>query len=1016
MPVQTIQPSFAAGEISPMLYSRVDLAKYHIGVRTMLNWYTHAQGGASNRPGTGWVGPTIDSTKLGRLLPFQYSTVQTYVLEFGDFKMRVIKDGGYVTETPKNIAGVTKASPGNVNIVAHGFATGDVVYAAGAAGMTQLNNRFFTIIVTGADHFTIGVDTTGYGTWTSGGTFARVYTTTTPYAYADLPLLKYEQSADTMTLTHKSYAPYKLTRSAHTNWTFTPITFAPTQQPPASVVSGAAGSAAFYAVTAINDTTGEESLQSADCGSSTTTSTLTWTAISGASTYSVYRKTNGVYGFIGTAQAPGGGGSTTFTDTSIVPDTSVTPPQQRNPFGAGTVTAVIVVHGGSGYSSSVAVSAVDTTGSGATFTVTRSGGAIASVAVNTPGLNYSQNTTLMIRDGTGTGATIQLNFIGDGSGVNYQIDSATVTAGGSGYAAGAYCTVIQPNGSNNGAAISLTVAGGAITAAAVTNAGFGFNPAFPFPYATVTDAAGTGGVLTATITPDGTTFPGVNTYHDGRQWFMSTMGQPQTLWGSVSGAFNNMSVSVPTRDSDAITRTLASRQVNDIKHAVSLTQMILLTGNAEWKVSAGSADVITPAQFVARPQSYNGSSDIRPIVVNDTLLYVPGSKRKVRSLQYQWAADVWTGVDMSLLASHLFELSGNNTNQMVNWQFARDPESIIWAVRDDGTLLGFTFNAEQQVYAWHRHTTTNGDFEDVCCIQEGDETAVYFIVERTINGSTVRYVERLQSRAFADITEAWFLDCAIQTTGRNSDVTKTAKISGATYNAGDSVTLSFTNIAPLASSYVGKMVVLQSGGDVVGLTVTAISNPASATATLTQAAPVSLQNVATSSYFLPISGLWHLIGETVYMLADGVPFGPLTVDTDGEINAAVAATTVIVGKIIPDADLELLDLEQPDQAGTLQGRKKKINHLTVALKNSANQGLKGGPSGGQGTPQLYAFKPKDLVNPLATAPSTAPALITDFMHEVNAPQWDWHGRTLLRISASPLPYTVTGIMVDVTAG
>jgi hypothetical protein len=398
----------------------------------------------------------------------------------------------------------------------------------------------------------------------------------------------------------------------------------------------------------------------------------------------------------------------------------------------------------------------------------------------------------------------------------------------------------------------------------------------------------------------------------------------------VSGAFNNMSQSTPTRDSDAITRTLASRQVNDIKHMVSLTQMIVLTGGAEWKVSAGTADVITPAQFVARPQSYNGSSDIRPIVANDTLLYVPPNQKKVRSLQYQWAQDSWTGTDLSLLASHLFE-----ANSIVDWAYARDPESICWTVRDDGVALAFTFLTEQQLYAWSRRTTTGGAFESVCAIQEGDETAVYFIVRRTIGGQTRRYVERLHTRVFATIAEAWFLDSALQYSG----------------------------------------------------------------------APATV-----------ISGLWHLVGEEVWALADGLVRGPLTVSAAGQVTLPAVASLVTVGKIIPDADLELLDIDGQDQGGTWTGRKKKINHLTVALKASANTGLVAGPSGGQGAPTLYALKGKDLVNPLAAAPSTAPALVTDFMHQIAAPQWDWHGRALFRVHNSPLPYTITGIMPDVSAG
>ena len=249
--------------------------------------------------------------------------------------------------------------------------------------------------------------------------------------------------------------------------------------------------------------------------------------------------------------------------------------------------------------------------------------------------------------------------------------------------------------------------------------------------------------------------------------------KPQTMWASVSGAFNNMSQSQPTRDSDAITRTLASRQVNDIRHMISLTQMIVLTGGAEWKVSAGSADVITPAQFVARPQSYNGSSDIRPIVANDTLLYIPPNRKKVRSLQYQWAQDSWTGTDLSLLASHLFE-----ANSVVDWAYARDPDSICWTVRDDGVALAFTFLTEQQLYAWSRRTTTGGAFESVCAIQEGDETAVYFIVRRTIDGQTKRYVERMHTRVFDTIAEAWFLDSALQYCGRAGDDDLRAVASG----------------------------------------------------------------------------------------------------------------------------------------------------------------------------------------------------------------------------------------------
>jgi len=950
------QPSFAAGELSPALYSRADLAKYHIGVRTMLNWYVHPQGGASNCPGTAWVGEVLDSAQTGRLIGFQYSTLQTYVLELGDRKLRVIKDGGYVLEAAKVIENVTQASPGVMQVTDHGWSTGDRLHlSAGIGGMAQLRGRTVDITRIDANLVSIGIDTTGFAAFTSGGTAARLYTLATPYLSADLPTLKYEQSADTLTLTHKNHTPRKLTRTDHADWTLSTIIFAPVQIAPGGVTSSAAGTAQHYAVTAINDESGEESLQSADAGSSGETSTLTWPKLAGCSAYSVYKKKNGVYGFIGTAQAPASGGTVSFTDTTIVPDTSTTPPQQRNPFANQAIGSVTVDNGGSGYLDPVlTVNDPSGLGSSAQLTAIVAGGVITAVAVTKTGKGLIAP-TVTITDGAGSGAIIALTMTADGgskvvgmdgdgnpvTAPTYVISGGSVVNGGSGYSAGTVIHTLYagfevgygPTVDYGGSVITAVVTGGAITGVTIVNPGsarFADFPYYGFPSAFATDSAGTGAVLTLNMVNDPTVNPGVNTYHDGRQWFASTAAQPQTLWGSVSGAFNNMSQSQPTRDSDAITRTLASRQVNDIRHMISLTQMIVLTGGAEWKVSAGSADVITPAQFVARPQSYNGSSDIRPIVANDVLLYIPPNRKKVRSLQYQWAADTWTGADLSLLATHLFE-----HNHIVDWAYVRDPDSICWAVRDDGVLLPFTFLTEQQLYAWSRRTTTDGAFESVCAVQEGDETAVYFIVRRTIGGVTMRYVERLHSRVFGTIAEAWFLDSALRYSG-----------------------------APATT----------------------------------------------------ISGLWHLVGETVWALADGIVRGPLTVSAAGQVTLPVAASLVTVGKIIPDADLELLDVDGEDQSGKWTGRRKKINRLIVALKDSANSGLVAGPSGGQGAPLLHAMKAKDLANPLAPAPSTAPALVTDFMHQIAAPGWDWHGRALFRVHNSPLPYTITGVTPDVSVG
>ncbi|TAJ97348.1 MAG: hypothetical protein EPO41_02775, partial [Reyranella sp.] len=394
MTVPLVLPSFAAGELSPALHGRVDLAKYQVGLATCLNWFIHPFGGASTRAGTAFVGTVLDATRRSRLVPFAFNTEQTYVLEFGDQKMRVVKEGGYVLEGAVTIAGISLANPGVVTTSgAHGYSTGDRVFLDGIAGITALNRRTVTVTALGASTLSIGIDTSGYGAWTSGGTVARLYTLATPYVEADLPRLKFVQSADTMTLTHPSYAPRNLTRTGHAAWSLTAITYAPTQQPPTALASSSAGSGFDYVVTAVSEETGEESVASASVSATTQTSKITWTDAAGANSYNVYKGKNGVYGFIGRA----GDGTTGFTDTTVAPDTSDTPPEDKNPFDA-------------------------------------------------------------------------------------------------------------------------------------------------------TDK-----------------YPGCSTYHEGRQWYARTNQKPQTLYSSASAAFNNMNTSSPSKDSDAITRTIASREVNEIR-------------------------------------------------------------------------------------------------------------------------------------------------------------------------------------------------------------------------------------------------------------------------------------------------------------------------------------------------------------------------------------------------------------------------------------------------------------------
>jgi hypothetical protein len=351
MTISIPQINFGGGELSPNTYARVDIGKFGQGAKTLRNFFVRAEGGVSNRPGFEYVKEVKDSTETVRLIPFEFNDEQSYVLVFGDQYMRVVTNAGTVLEASQNITGATQANPVELTVTGHSYSTGDEVFISSVGGMTELNSRFFTITSTGANTFTLdGEDGTAHTAYTSGGTVARVFELTTPYLQTELETLKFRQSNDVLFMVHPNHEPRKLNRLGAANWTLTVTTFAPNQAAPTGVTvtpQGASGSTTYeYQVTAVAEETLEESLVasgSTSTGNATLSSTnfnrITWTGASGAERYNVYKRDNGLYGFIGSTE------TLQFDDDNIEADTLDTAPKARNPFsGAGNYPGAVGLH------------------------------------------------------------------------------------------------------------------------------------------------------------------------------------------------------------------------------------------------------------------------------------------------------------------------------------------------------------------------------------------------------------------------------------------------------------------------------------------------------------------------------------------------------------------------------------------------------------------------------------------------------------------------------------------------
>ena len=382
MSLPLIQTSLNAGEISPELYGHVDFQKYPSALTTARNVIINYKGGALSRGGLALVGVCKQAPPIPpRPITFQFNITQGYVLEFGNQYLRFVFQGGYVLEAGVAITGVTQGSPAVVSVTGQPFSNGDWVFISGVVGMTQLNGNTYIVALSASGHFALtdlsgnNVDSTGFTAYSSGGLASRLYTISTPYAVADLPYLKFAQSADVMSLTcsnpvtQTEYPPYDLTRYSGDYWTLTqtdfdPVIAAPTNvQAAAAALSPAGGTNATFAyvVTAV-DAKGNESIASspASCNGANLetqagSNTVTWALVAGAQFYNVYRSpgivdTGGaaqaapigaIMGFVGSAYG------TQVVDSNPTADLTKTPPTHQNPFARGQIEAVEIISGGS---------------------------------------------------------------------------------------------------------------------------------------------------------------------------------------------------------------------------------------------------------------------------------------------------------------------------------------------------------------------------------------------------------------------------------------------------------------------------------------------------------------------------------------------------------------------------------------------------------------------------------------------------------------------------------------------
>lgn len=655
---QVSKTNFTAGELSPKLYGRTDIQRYGDAAKEILNAIPLPYGGVTRRDGTVYVASSKDSTKSCRLIPYVFNRDQAYVLEFGDYYMRVYKDNGQVTDQ-----------------------------------------------------------------------YGGPYEIATPYAEADVMDINFAQSGDAMFLAHRSYYPQRLRRFDHDEWIMT-------ESPFISVPTDETG--------IIPETNAALSATSEGIGRTITAESAVF-VYADATRY--ISGTNGGLAQITSVSSPL---VATIKIIKDFPSSSIlagewkiegTPFIAITPSAASPVGGSITITAGGTYSVGSYVSLFSIINDryvyddfGNYFNKTR--------FTTTSAHGFSVGNTIVLQGSVFSGAfpdqynktytvekvisstsfwvspVIFPDFLSDFSALG-SVAKVTSTLA---------TDVFRP--SDVGARIMVN--GGSAVITAVTSPLLVSATIEANMSSAISAIAGSWSIEYPVWRSDD--YPGAVGIYEQRLMFAGSPTYPNAVWMSAIGEYLNFTGG--SQDSDGVGISVSSDIVADIRHLSQAKSLIALSSGGEFTFYGGVEKPITPTNVQVKNPTPYGCNGVRPQRIGNEVYFAQRSGKKIRAMAYKFDSDSFGSPDMTELADHI---TGDG---IVDMAYQAETNSILWCVRSDGKLASCTVNRDQNVIAWALHDV-GGSVESICSIPVSDGDQVWIVVNRTIDGSTVRYIERM---------------------------------------------------------------------------------------------------------------------------------------------------------------------------------------------------------------------------------------------------------------------------------
>ena len=530
---------------------------------------------------------------------------------------------------------------------------------------------------------------------------------------------------------------------------------------------------------------------------------------------------------------------------------------------------------------------------------------------------------------------------------------------------------------------------------------------------TITVAATSSGSITWSLGAwsDTTGFPSAVSFYEQRLVFAGSTDNPQTIWASESGSYEDFDVGDASA-ADAFIYTIAANRVNVIRWLAPARDLIVGTAGGEFRVGRPTGEPLKPDNVTITQQTTYGGHTTQPIQIGSAVLFVQRQKQKVREFAYRFEDDAYVAPDMTLLAEHI---TGDGIDDV---DYAQEPESIYWAVREDGVLLGMTYQREEDVVAWHRHLF--GGTDQNCTITASDYTNIQTgttLKFTKSDGTTVTFTSEASSGDAPDETLGFRPNESNDTTADNIFTAVNAHADFTVANPAAAIVTVFE------TTPAGTGLLTVESSDTVRLTTTdekesKVKSVASISETLENQVWIVIERIINGSTVkyveyldstlnmdsglsgtvtgssTTVTSLDHLEGETVQILIDDAVY-PTQKVSSGAITVSLPSTfadkTIEVG-LGYISTIKTMRVEAGAEAGTAQGRKKRYNEVTVRLYKTVGATVNG-----------------DQI-PFRTSASKMGQPISSFTGDkrVSNLGWDRDGQVVVQ-QTQPLPMTILGI-------